>query len=320
MMNHRIGLSRQQTLLLPETLDEYIGAQNPVRFLDAFVGGLDLHALGFAKAIPEPTGRPPYHPADLLKLFLYGYLQRIRSSRALERECHRNVELLWLLGKLAPDFKTIADFRKDNLGSLRAVCRQFTLLCRKLELFGGELLAIDGSKLAAVNSREANFNEKKLQERLAEIDAQIQGYLKALEESDAQEAPAPEPLSREQLAEKIAQLQERKDWYEGLEVELETSQEKQISVTDPEARRMHTTPGSVVGYNAQMAVDGKNKLIAAADVTNEVTDVRQLASVAEQAKENLQIDQAAVLADTGYYNAAEVSRCVEQGLTRMALR
>jgi transposase len=314
-MNHRTGLSRQQTLLFPETLEDYVTAENPVRFLDAFVAGLDLHALGFARAIPESTGRPPYHPADLLQLFLYGYLHRIRSSRALERECHRNVELIWLLGKLAPDFKTIADFRKDHPGPLRAVGRQFTLLCRKLELFGGELLAIDGSKLAAVNSREANYNEKKLQQRLAEIDAQIQAYLKALEETDAREAQNPEPLSREQLAEKIAQLQERKEWYEGLEVELETSEEKQISLTDPQARRMHTTPGSVVGYNAQMAVDGKNKLIAAADVTHEVTDLRQLASVAEQAKENLQIQQAEVLADTGYYNAAEVSRCVEQGLT-----
>src|SRR5438105_8868158 len=161
-MNHRAGLSRQQTLLFPETLEDYVTAENPVRFLDAFVARLDLHTLGFARAIPEPTGRPPYNPADLLKLFLYGYLHRIRSSRALERECQRNVELIWLLGKLAPDFKTIADFRKDNVKPLQAVARQFTVLCRKLELFGGELLAIDGSKFAGVNSREANYNEKKL--------------------------------------------------------------------------------------------------------------------------------------------------------------
>src|SRR5256884_7220034 len=314
-MNHRTGLARSQTLLFPEALEDYVTAENPVRFLDAFVAGLDLHGLGFAKAIPESTGRPPYDPADLLKLYLYGYLHRIRSSRVLERECQRNVELIWLLGKLAPDFKTIADFRKENLKPLQAVCRQFTLLCRKLELFGGELLAIDGSKLAAVNSREANYNQKKLQQRLGEIDAQIGAYLKALEEADAQEAQSPGPLSREELREKITQLQERKDWYEGLEVELGASEEKQISLSDPEARRMHTTPGSVVGYNAQVAVDAKNKLIAAEDVTNEGTDVRQLASMAEQAKENLQIQQAEVLADTGYYNALEVSRCVEQGLT-----
>jgi transposase len=159
-------------------LEDYVASENPVRFLDAFVASLNLHGLGFAKAIPENTGRPPYDPAALLKLYLYGYLHRICSSRALERECHRNVELIWLLGKLAPDFKTIADFRKDNLTPLKAVCRQFTVLCRKLELFGGELLGIDGSKLAALNSRENNFNEKKLQERLAQIDAQIQAYLK----------------------------------------------------------------------------------------------------------------------------------------------
>ena len=312
-MNHRTGLDRSQTLLFPERLEDYVSAENPVRFLDAFVGRLDLHALGFAKAHCAETGRPPYDPADLLKLYLYGYLHRIRSSRLLEGECQRNVELIWLLGKLAPDFKTIADFRKENLKPLQAVCRQFTLLCRKLELFGGELLAIDGSKFAGVNSREANYNEKKLQQRLAEIDAQIQAYLKALEETDAQEAKRPEPLSREELAGKIAQLQERKEWYEGLEGELQTSEEKQISLTDPEARRMHTS--SVVGYNAQVAVDAKHKLIAAEDVTNEVTDVRQLATMAEQAKENLQIQQAEVLADTGYYNAVDVSRCVEQGLT-----
>jgi transposase len=314
-MNHRTGLDRQQTLLFPETLEDYVTAENPVRFLDAFVARLDLHALGFAKAHCAETGRPPYDPAALLKLYLYGYLHRIRSSRLLEKECHRNVELIWLLGKLAPDFKTIADFRKENLKPLRAVCRQFTVLCRKLELFGGELLAIDGSKLAGVNSREANYNEKKLQQRLAEIDAQIQAYLKALEETDAQEAKRPVPLSREELREKIAQLQERKDWYEGLEVELEASEEKQISLTDPEARRMHTTPGSVVGYNAQVAVDGKNKLIAAEDVTNEGTDVRQLAGMALEAKANLDLKETEVLADTGYYNAADVSRCVEEGLT-----
>jgi transposase len=164
-MNHRTGLDRSQTLLLPEALEDYVSAENPVRFLDAFVGSLDLHALGFLRAQCATTGRPPYDPAVLLKLYLYGYLHRLRSSRLLEAECHRNVELIWLLGKLAPDFKTIADFRKDNLKPLKAVCRQFTLLCRKLDLFGGQLLAIDGSKFRAVNSRDQNFNPGKLKER-----------------------------------------------------------------------------------------------------------------------------------------------------------
>src|SRR6266581_2326955 len=163
-MNHRVGLDRSQTLLFPERLEDYIAAENPVRFLDAFVASLNLHALGFDKAQCANTGRPPYDPAALLKLYLYGYLHRVRSSRLLEAECHRNVEVLWLLGKLAPDFKTIADFRKDNLKPLKAVCRQFTLLCRKLELFGGELLAVDGSKLRAVNARDKNFNAERLKE------------------------------------------------------------------------------------------------------------------------------------------------------------
>ncbi len=175
----------RQTLMFPERLEDYIGAENPVRFLDAFVGSLDLHALGFAKAQVANTGRPPYDPAALLKLYLYGYLHRIRSSRLLEAECHRNVEVIWLLGKLAPDFKTIADFRKDNLKPLRAVSRQFTLLCRKLELFGGELLAIDGSKFGAVNARDCNFNAAKLEELIARADARLAEYLKEMDDADA---------------------------------------------------------------------------------------------------------------------------------------
>jgi transposase len=176
-MKHRTGLDRSQTLLFPERLEDYIAAENPVRFLDAFVASLDLHALGFDKARCADTGRPPYDPAALLKLYLYGYLHRIRSSRLLEAECQRNVEVLWLLGKLAPDFKTIADFRKDNLQPLKAVARRFTLLCRKLELFGGELLAIDGSKFAAVNARDQNFNAAKLQDLIDRADARLAEYL-----------------------------------------------------------------------------------------------------------------------------------------------
>jgi len=312
-MNHRAGLDRSQTLLLPERLEDYIAAENPVRFLDAFVASLDLAALGFAKARPADTGRPPYAPADLLKLYLYGYLHRIRSSRLLEAECHRNVEVIWLTGKQAPDHKTIADFRKDNLVALKGVCRQFVVLCRKLELFGGQLLAIDGSKVAALNSREANFNAQKLQERLAEIDTKIGAYLKELESGDAAEAGATPGPSREALAAKIASLKDRKDWYEGLVAEL--GEDKQLSTSDGESRLMHTRQGAQMSYNAQVVVDEKNKLIAADDVTNEVTDLRQLAPMAQAAQENLEIKQAEVLADTGYYNAADVSLCVERGLT-----
>jgi transposase len=311
-MNHRTGLDRAQTLLFPERLEDYIAAENPVRFLDAFVAGLDLPGLGFAKARCAETGRPPYDPAALLKLYLYGYLHRIRSSRLLEQECHRNVEVLWLLGKLAPDFKTIADFRKDNLQPLQAVARQFTRLCRELDLFGGELLAVDGSKFRAVNARDQNFNAGKLQELLAHTDARLAEYFKLLDQTDAAE-PAAAPLDQAALQAKIAALQAKRDWHAELLAQLDADQ-KQISATDPDARRMPTAQGNVVGYNAQIAVDAKHKLIAAADVTNDVTDVKQLANVALAAKANLELKQTEVVADAGYYNASEVARCVEQNI------
>jgi transposase len=312
-MNHRAGLDRSQTLLFPESLDDYVSADNPVRFLDAFVAGLDLHALGFSKARCADTGRPPYDPAALLKLYLYGYLHRIRSSRLLETECHRNVEVIWLLRKLAPDFKTIADFRRDNLKPLKAVSRRFTLLCRKLDLFGGELLAIDGSKFRAVNARDKNFNAAKLQELIAHTDARLAEYFKTLDSADAAE-PKAEPLDQAALQQKIAALQEKRDWHTELLAELDDEQ-KQISITDPDTRRMPTAQGNIVGYNAQFAVDARHKLIAADDVTNEVNDYQQLANVALEAKENLEFKQAEVVADKGYYNASEVSHCVEQGIT-----
>ncbi len=312
-MKHRAGLDRSQTLLFPERLEDYIAAENPVRFLDAFVGFLDLHTLGFAKARCADTGRPPYDPAVLLKLYLYGYLHRTRSSRSLEAECHRNVEVIWLTGKQTPDFKTIADFRKDNLKPLQAVARQFTLLCRKLELFGGELLAINGSKFAAVNARDQNFNAAKLQELIDRADARLAEYLAQLDTADAAE-PVEAAMSRKELEQKIALVQERQDWHKELLGQLDADQ-KQISVTDPDTRKMPTAHGTIVGYNAQMAVDAKHKLIAADDVTNEVTDLHQLAEVALEAKANLELKQAEVVADAGYYNAAEVSRCVERGIT-----
>jgi transposase len=312
-MNHRTGLDRSQTLLFPERLEDYITAQNPVRFLDAFVASLDLHVLGFTKAHCAETGRPPYDPATLLKLYLYGYLHRIRSSRLLEAECQRNVELIWLLGKLTPDFKTIADFRKDNLKPLKAVSRQFTLLCRKLDLFGGELLAIDGSKFRAVNSRDNNFSADKLKELIAHTDARLAEYFKTLNSTDDAEADTPS-LDRGALQAKIAALQDKREWHAELLAELDDEQ-KQISVTDPDTRRMHTGNGNVVGYNAQLAVDAKHKLIAADDVTSDVTDYRQLANVALEARENLQAQQLEVVADKGYYNAGEVSLCIEKGIT-----
>jgi len=303
-------------LMFPERLEDYVGAENPVRFLDAFVGQLDLGALGFAKAQVAATGRPPYDPAALLKLYLYGYLHRIRSSRLLEAECQRNVEVIWLLGKLAPDFKTIADFRKDNLKPLRAVSRQFTVLCQKLKLFGGQLLAIDGSKFGAVNARDQNFNAAKLEELIGRADARLAEYLQALDRADAAE-PTMEALDQAELAAKIAALREKQEWHKELLAQLQDGEEKQVSVTDPDTRKMPTAHGMIVGYNAQVAVDAKHKLIAADDVTNQVADYQQLANVALAAKANLEIKQAEVVADAGYYNAAEVDRCVEAGITPM---
>jgi transposase len=312
-MKHRVGLDRSQTLLFPERLEDYVGPENPVRFLDAFVERQDLVALGFTKAVCATTGCPPYPPGALLKLYLYGYLHRLRSSRRLEAEAHRNVELIWLTGKLTPDFKTIADFRKDNLRPLQLVARQFTLLCRQLELFGGELLAIDGSKFRAVNAREKNFNASKLAELIAHTDARLAEYFQALDAADALE-PARAPLDPAALAAKIASLEEKRDWHAELLAGL-SADEKQVSVTDPDTRRMRTAQGNVVGYNAQLAVDAKHKLIAAAEVTNDVTDINQLAEVALAAKKNLELKQTEVVADKGYYNASEVRRCVDAGIT-----
>ena len=269
-MNHRTGLDRSQTLLFPERLEDYIAAENPVRFLDAFVAGLICTRWVSPRPVAPRPGRPPYDPAVLLKLYLYGYLHRVRSSRMLEAECQRNVEVIWLTGKLTPDFKTIADFRKDNLKPLQAVARQFTLLCRKLELFGGELLAIDGSKFAAVNARDQNFNVGKLEELIARADARLAEYLQQLDTGDAAE-PGGTLLSQSELAAKIAALREKQDWHQELLGQLDAEQ-KQISVTDPDTRKLPTAQGNIIGYNAQVAVDAKHKLIAADAVTNEGTD------------------------------------------------
>jgi len=313
-MNHRTGLDRAQVLLLPETLEDYIAPDNPVRFIHAFVDSLDLFALGFPKAIAAHTGAPPYHPGDLLRLYLYGYLHRVRSSRQLERECHRNLELIWLLRKLAPDFKTIADFRRDHRASFKAVHRQFHLLCHQLQLFGGELIALDGTKLAAVNSRNRNYNEKKLQELIARADARLAEYTAALDAGDASQSLAPK-LTRAALEEKIAALREKKDWQEELLHQLQDNDEKQISTTDEDARKMHASQGTVIGYNCQSAVDAKHKLIVAEDVTNEGTDLQQLSGMALEAQKTLAVAKLEAVADTGYCNNADVSLCVEFGIT-----
>ena len=313
-MSYLEGADRQQGWLLPERLEDYVSAENPVRFLDAFVDSLGLAALGFQHAQPEATGRPPYRPGDLLRLYLYGYLNRLRSSRRLEREAQRNVELLWLLRQLRPDFKTIADFRKDNLAALRGVCREFTLLCRQLDLFGGELVAIDGSKLRAVNSKRRNFSAAKLHATAAEIDAKIDGYLQQLDAADAVE-PHPAQPTAAQLQQKIAHLQQRRQQNTQRLEQLQASDQRQVSLTDPDSRSMKVGQSTEVCYNVQTAVDAKHKLIVEHQVTNAVTDMGQLTPLARAAQQTLGVEKLEVVADMGYYWGAQVKECAQAGIT-----
>jgi len=255
-MRYIAGVPRQQRVLFPESLDDYIAADNPVRFIDAFVDGLDLAELGFAHTRLAETGRPPYAPGDLLKLYIYGYLNRIRSSRKLEQECGRNVEVMWLVGKLKPDHKTIANFRKDNRQAFKEVFKSFCLLCRELELFGGELIAVDGSKFKAVNNSKRNFTQTKVKKYLPELEERIEGYLQELDEADNQE-PVPNQLSAEQLQAKIEQLQARQQKYQGYLEQMEQSGQSQLSLTDPDSRSMPKSPKAPVAYNVQTAVDAK---------------------------------------------------------------
>lgn len=313
-MPHIQGANRYTVVLFPPSLDEYIAPENPVRFIDAFVDSLDLEGLGFTRAIAAETGRPPYHPGDLLKLYIYGYLNRIRSSRRLERETQRNVEVMWLLRKLSPDHKTVSDFRKDNLVPLKRVCREFTVLCKRLELFGGELVAIDGSKFKAVNSRQRNFNQEKLERALGRIDEKIETYLSELDEQDSQE-PEGKRLTEEGLQTKISQLMVRREEYQQLQQELEESGASQVSLTDPDSRSMRVGRGTDVCYNVQIAVDSKHKLIVEHEVTNAVTDQGQLASMAVQAKERLGVESLEVVTDQGYYDGQQVKACEGKGIT-----
>jgi transposase len=284
-MKHIRGINRDQMTLFPEALDDYIPEDSPVRFVDAFVDALDFLALGFKHAIPEETGRPPYHPADMLRLYLYGYLNRTRSSRQLERESHRNVELMWLLRRLTPDFKTIADFRRHNRIAIQQVCRQFTLFCRKADLFSGDLVAIDGSKFKAVNSRARNISQRKLKIAIQELDADIERYLNELDENDEQEPDEPN-LTKEELQQKIEEMKRELAKAKELEKKLKDSGQTQVSLTDPDSRSMPVSGDrrTDVSYNVQVAVDPKHKLIVDHQVTNAVTDRDLLGAMAMRAK------------------------------------
>jgi transposase len=312
-MAHLSGHDRSQLLLLPEAIDDYVAADNPVRFIEAFVDGLDLAALGFIGTVPKATGRPGYAPADLLKLYIYGYLNRTRSSRRLEAETHRNIEVIWLLRHLKPDFKTIADFRRINHKAFRPVFRQFVLLCRELGLFGKELLAVDGTRIKAVNNKDRNFTRASLKEFIRLADAKLDDYLQRLDHADAAEASI--SGSRvENLAEKIAAVQGRRDRCQEMLAELDRTGESQISLTDPDSRAMAAHTRVAVGYNVQIAVDAKHKLIVEQQVTNQVLDMGLLTETAEPAKEILGVETIDVVADKGYFKIEDIEACEKAGM------
>jgi transposase len=315
-MDYIEGSNRDQITFFPQSLDEYVSDDNPVRFIDAFVENLDLMNLGFKHSVLKETGRPPYHPSVLLKLYIYGYLNRIRSSRRLEQESHRNVEVIWLTGKLMPDHKTIANFRRDNRQAIREVCRTFIRFCRELDLFGGELIAIDGSKFKAVNNKGRNFTDRKLKKAIQDIEKKIDAYLDELDENDAMEPDVHKPSAGE-LKEKIRRLKERMEKYKGLKKKMEDSVETQISLTDPDSRSMPLAggPRTQVAYNVQISVDEKHKLIVDHEVTNDVTDRNLLSQMAKRAKEALDADEIDVLADMGYYDGQQVKECLEEDIT-----
>jgi transposase len=312
-MTHITGLDRSQTLLLPEALDDYVGPENPVRFIEAFVEGLDLAVAGFARVQSKDTGRPGYAPADLLKLYIYGYLNRVRSSRRLEAETHRNIEVIWLLRHLKPDFKTIADFRRDNRHAFRAIFRQFVLLCRQLDLFGRELLAVDGTRIKAVNNKDRNFTRASLTEFIKLADAKLDDYLQRLDTSDVTEN-ATVGSRVKNLAEKIAAIGKRRTRCKDMLAELDRTGADQISLTDPDSRAMAAHTHVAVGYNVQVAVDVKHKLIVEQQVTNQVVDMGLLTQTAKPAKEALGVEAIAVVADRGYFKIEDIEACEKAGI------
>ncbi len=312
-MTHLTGPDRAQTLLLPELLDEYVGSENPVRFIDAFVDGLDLAVAGFTRVNPKMTGRPGYAPKDLLKLYIYGYLNRVRSSRRLEAETHRNIEVIWLLRHLKPDFKTIADFRRLNCKAFRPIFRRFVLLCRQLDLFGRELLAVDGTRIKAVNNKDRNFTRASLTKFIELADAKLDDYLRRLDQSDAAESKTGGSRVKN-LAEKIAAIRERRTRCEDMLAQLGRTGEDQISLTDPDSRAMAAHTHVAVGYNVQVAVDTKHKLIVEQQVTNQVVDMGLLTQTAVPAKEVLGVETIEVVADKGYFKIEDIEACEKAGM------
>lgn len=313
-MAHISGDDRSQLLLLPDAVDDYVGPDNPVRFIDAFVDSLDLAVAGFQRVQPKDTGRPGYDPADLLKLYIYGYLNRVRSSRRLEAETHRNLEVVWLLRRLKPDFKTIADFRRDNHKAFRAVFREFVRLCRELDLYGRELIAVDGTGIKAVNGVDRNFTKAGLRKDLELVDRRLERYLRQLAEADVRDA-GDGTNAVGNLADKIAALRGRRATLEGHGKTLEESGEAQLSLTDPDARALAPAKRVRVGYTVQIAVDAKHNLIAEQQVHSKVTDLGLLAETATAARENLGVDAIDAVADRGYFKIEDIEDCEANGVT-----
>lgn len=309
------GQDRHQVTLLPECLDDYIDEGNPVRVVDAFVGELDLAALGFDGLTPATTGRPSYHPAVLLKIYIYGYLNRIQSSRRLEHECQRNLELMWLTGRLAPDFKTIADFRRGNGTGIRNVCRRFVLLCRELNLFSQAVVAIDSSKFKAVNNRDRNFTSVKIDRFQEQVAHSIQRYMDALETADRTQAPGLQAKT-ERIQEKIKKLRQRMRQLDNIKEKLRSDPEGQLSLTDPDARSMATSRlgAATVGYNVQAAVDAKHHLIVMHEVTNDSSDRAQLSKMALASREAMGSKRLQAFADRGYYRGLDLKACEDAGI------
>ena len=306
---------RSQGTLLPETIDEYVAEENPVRVIGAFVEALDLADLGFEGVEPKATGRPAYHPATMLKIYLYGYLNRIQSTRRLEQEARRNLELMWLVGRLAPDFKTLADFRAGNTAAIKNVCREFIVLCRRWNLFTAATVAIDGSKFKAVNHRDRNFTSGKMKMRMSLIEQSIAEYLEQLDRMDRKETPST-PLKAARLKDRIATLKDEMSRLEGLKARMAASPDGQVSLTDPDARSMASQGKGtgIVGYNVQTAVDAQHHLIVAHEVTNIGSDRHQLKRMSEQAREALGKDELTALADRGYYSGEEIKACADAGI------
>ena len=311
------GHDRAQSSLLPECLDDWVDESNPVRVIDAFVENLDLRTMGFLGLGPSGIGRPGYHPKIHLKLYIYGYLNRVQSSRRLEREAGRNVEVMWLLGRLAPDFKTIADFRKDNGPGIKKVCAQFVEVCRKLDLLAKASVAIDGSKFKAVNNRDRNYTTGKIERRRKQLEDSVARYLGQLDTADRQEPSETITLKKTRIKEKLEKLKSETEKLAAIEKQVQASPDGQISLTDPDSRSMATSGrgSGVVGYNVQAAVDTENHLIVAHEVTNVGSDRAQLASTAKAAKEALHVEKLEAVADRGYFSGEEIKACDDAGIT-----